>query len=535
MTRARWITSILVLSALWLLGALVFVPRLERELAVTSRSMLSQQPLLARRLNHLQLEFDGQRAHLSGKVRTVQDRLTVETAVRDLVRAPTPLAASLGLRFNPVADIRNDIEVLPFPSGWMLLAANGPQAKLLGTAANDYEARDLSRSVQNGWSAKGGTTEGTLTTDTESHDEADNVTTTLRSMPAPPTTAQAYLARIGESWKELTLAATDETLQAEARAHGVSETDWRQRVLPVLHELRAALKQQQTTEAERQRLARLPPGHLFIATRASQVILRGEVGTAAMKRAILDEALEVFSQRRVRDEIRISSQRRPAGEFGPITTALLPSPKEKNGRAMFISLSGDAWQPVDWQIAPAEQSWNNNLPTGLDAALLRNDSAVLSTWLESANNDPSGPQPLPAFITLALFDSKVILSGQVAEESARSQIIAAVRKAYAPRVIVLHDELRLHADCKPSNGIIHTVSTLPAAVTHGLGSFAIAVPGGAWSVIPVTRDLIEAGGLARSKQLPSGLSVALVEERSAEAIEQLRLWVSNFKSHVSNP
>lgn len=533
MTRARWITSAIVLSVLWLLGAFVFVPRLERELAATARNMLSQQPMLAKRLDHLQIEFNGQQARLSGNVRTVQDRLTVESAVRDLVRAPTPQSASLGQRLNPVADVCNDIEVLPFPSGWMLLAANGPKAKLLGAAANDYEARDLSRSVQDNWSGKGGTAEGILTTDGENRDEAENVASTLRDMPTPSAAVQAYLARIGESWKELPLNSSDDALLAQARAHGVSEVEWQQRVLPLLHEMRTALHQQQVAETERRRLAGLPPSHLFVAARASQVILRGEVGSAAMKRAILDEALAVFSTKHLQDEIRVSPQRRPTGEFGPITTALLPASKEKNGRTLFLGLSDDAWKSVDWQIAPAEQDWNKKLPSGLDSDLLLDDSTALSEWLQTPNG-ASEMEPAPAFITLALFDSKVIVSGQIAEESARSQIIAAARKAYASRVLVLHDELVLRADCKASSGIIHTLSSLPPTVTQGLGSFAIAIPGGNWVIIPVTRDLIEAGGLARSKQLPPGLPAVLVEERSAEAIEQLRFWASNFQSHASN-
>jgi hypothetical protein len=62
---------------------------------------------------------------LSGAVRTAQDRSTLEQAVSELVRAPTPLAASLGLRLNPVSAVHNEIEVAPLPPGWLLLAATG--------------------------------------------------------------------------------------------------------------------------------------------------------------------------------------------------------------------------------------------------------------------------------------------------------------------------------------------------------------------------------------------------------------------------
>lgn len=533
MTRARWITSSLVLCALWSLGAFVLVPRMERDLAAAARDTLSRQPSLQKRLDRLHVAFDGQQALLRGQVRTHDDLQVAEATVRDLVRAPTPLSGSLGLRLNPVSEVRNAVEVLPFPAGWLLLAANGPQATLLGTAANEYEARDLSRSVQDGWNAHGGTTKGALTTDAENHDEAANVTATLRGIPTPPDMAQAYLARIGEPWKELSLNRGDDALFADARAHGVSENEWNQRVVPVLHELRDALKQQQAREIENQRLAHLPAAHLFIATRGSQVVLRGEVGSATMKRTVLDEALAAFTPRRVHDEIRVSAERRPTGDFGPVTTALLPPAKEENGRSLFIGLAGEAWKAVDWQIAPREQSWKEELTPGLKTTDLLNDSIALTEWLQAAQDDTAPPEPPRAFITLALFDGKVIVSGQVAEEATRSRVIAAVRKAYAPRVLVLHDDLLVHAACTPSNGIVHTLGSLPPADAGG--TFAIAFPGGSWTRIPVTKDLLEAGGLARCKQLPAGLSAALVEERSAEAIEQLRLWMSRPQSPVSLP
>lgn len=533
MTRARWITSSLVLCALWSLGAFVLIPRMERDLAAATRGTLARQTSLQKRLDRLQVAFDGQQAVLTGKVRTHDDLHAVEQAVRDLVRAPAPLAASLGRQLNPVADVRSMVEVLPFPAGWLLLAANGPQAKLLGTAANEFEARDLYRSVQDGWSARGGTADGDLTTDGENHDEAANVSATLRGIPQPADMAHAYLARIGETWKDLSLNRSDDALFADARTHGVTEEEWNKRVVPVLHGLRDQFKQQQAAEIEQQRLAHLPAAHLFIAARGSQVVVRGEVGSTQMKHAVLDEALTAFTPRRVRDEIRVSPQRRPTGEFGPVTTALLPPTTDKNGRSLFIGLSDEAWKAVDWQIAPQEQSWKEDLSGGLKPADLLNDSEALTEWLQAPNDSTAPPEPPPAFITLALFDSKVIVSGQVAEESTRARIVAAVRKAYAPRVIVLHDDLRVQAACRPSTGVVHTVGSLPSADLGG--TLAIAFPGGSWTSIPVTKDLIEAGGLARCKQLPAGVSAALVEERSAEAIEQLRLWMSRPQSHASNP
>jgi osmotically-inducible protein OsmY len=531
MTRARWILSAATLFVLWLVGALLLVPQMQRDLDAAAQSVLAGQAALEKRLGRMQLVFDGQQARLTGSVRTPQDRHLVETAVRDLVRVPTPLTGSLGLRLNPVSHVLNEIEVSPYPPGWLLLAATDTRARLLGAAANDYEARDLARGVQADWGAKGGSAEGTPDIDRDNHDEAASVSATLRGMPEPRQTAQAFLARIGQPWKELTLTQTDTELLNEARALGVSDADWQSHVLPALHQLRETFQQQRHARAERERLAGLPPGHLFIAVRDQEVVLRGEVGTPAMKHSILNEALAIFAPRRVHDEIRVSAQRRPTGDFGPVTTALLPMTPKTGGRSFFLGLSGDAWKPVDWQITAEEQSWKKELPAGLQASMLQDDSTALTGWLQGEGSyAPTEPPPTqPAFITLALFDSKAVLSGQVAEESVRARLVAAARRTYGPRILVTSDDLHVRGGCRPASRIPHTFQSLPKPpVTSSAGLFAIAKPGETWTVIPVTRELVEAGGLAKSSQIPNGIPAGLVEDLSAEAMEQLRMHLARL-------
>lgn len=531
MTRARWILSAASLFALWLVGALVCVPRLQHDLEAATQDVLSKQPALLKRLSGLHVTFDGQQARLAGSVRTMQDRSKIEATVNNLVSAPAPLFGGLARHLNPVSSVHSKIEVAPYPPGWLLLAANGEHARLLGTAANEYEARDLARSVQESWSAQGGVTEGMPDTDTDSHDEAANVSATLRAVPAPQPTAQAYLARIGQSWRELALNQSDADLLAETRGLGVSESEWQQHVQPALRELRNTQQRQRQTRAENERLAKLPPGHLFLAVRDQQIILRGEVGSDEMKRAILDEALATFSpHHRLHDEIRVSAQRRPSGEFGPITTALLPEGSKSGGRSYFLGFSGDAWKPVDWQITANEQSWKQDLPAGLKASALQNDSTLLTNWLQG--DDTNAPAPAmsmePAFISLAMFDTKVIISGQVAEEAVRAQLIAAARQAYSPRFLVISDDVHVRGNCDPAGNILQTLKSLPPPpAAHSAGIFAIAKPGGAWTVIPVAGELVEAGGLAKSGLLRPGIPAVVVEDLAAEAIEQLRLHLAH--------
>lgn len=534
MTRARWTTAVITLAALWLLGALVLLPRMQRDLENAAHRALEQPSTLAGRLGRLRMSFDGQQAWLSGTVRTPQDRLIIESAVRDLVHAPTPLAASLGMRLNPVADVLNEVTVAPYPAGWLLLAAADLRAHLLGAAANEFEARDLARNVQEHWSVQGGVVEGMPGIDAGSHDEAETVAATLRSVPPPQTGAQMHLARIGGPWQPLALDQTDDALLAEAGRLGVTSSEWQQLVLPALKQLRARSKEQHAAEAEQRRLAQLPPAHLFIAVRGQKIVIRGEVGSEAMKQVVLDEALAVFATQHVQDEIRVNSRRRPTGDFGLITTVLVPARGDATGKLLHLGIADEAWKPVDWQVAADSQPWKKDLPARLDASLLAQDSAAVIGWLQGAASGMPASPWRPAFISLAIFGSKVVLSGQVAEESVRAQVVAAARRAYAPRRLVLHDDLFLDAACRPSSGSQHTLRSMPPAPSdEGAGVFAIALPGGDWSIIPVTAALVEAGGLGRSKQVPSGLSAALVEERSAEAIEQLRHWISRPQAQIS--
>lgn len=526
MTRARWLLSAASLLVLWLLGALVFLPRMEKDLEAAAQAALSRQPSLAGRLDALHLEFDGQQARLTGSVRTPQDRTAIESALLHQVRVPS----GLGRHLNPVGGVHSEIQVVPAPPGWLFLAAQGSHARLLGKAASNYEARDLARSVHESWNTQGGVTEGAPAIDPAHHDEAATVAATLRAVPPPQADAQAHLARIGQSWQELALNKTDAGLQAEARVLGVTDAEWQHTILPALQDLRAVHHRQQLAQMEKERLARLPPGHLFLAVRDDQIVLRGEVGSAAMKRAVLEEAIHAFSPRRLHDEIRVSPQRRPEDDFGPITTALLPEGSKAGGKSCFLGFSGGAWKPVDWQTAPGEQSWKQDLPSGIDVRLLLQDSVVLSGWLQGdgAYAPPSAQPAEPAFIALALFGTRAILSGQVAEESVRAQLIAAAHRAYSPQFLVISEFIHVRARCQPSTGILQTLQSLPAAPSPGGPAvFAIARPGGAWTLIPVTQPLVEAGGLSRSGLVPAGIPPSVVEDLASESVEQLRMHLAH--------
>lgn len=536
MNRARWITSAAIFLVLWLVGALILAPTLRRTLEQAAKETLSRPPADARRLARIEVSFEGQHARAAGKVRSEADRAAAIATLRDHVRAPVPWSGSLGLSLNPVASVSDYIQVAPFPPGWLMLAATGAEARLLGSTAHEFEARDLARSIQNVWSNNGGRVEGMPEVDPEGHDEAPNVATSLRGLPRPQTAPALHAARIGGVWRPLPLGDSDESLRAQTAVLGVTDNEWRRLVLPALRQVRDAQARQRQEAAEKQRLAALPPGHLFIAARDAEVTLRGELGSEAMKRDVLDEALIIFAPLRVHDEIRVSSRRRPGVDFAPLSTALLPPRKGKadktkdQAKALFLGFDHEAWTAVDWQVSSDAEPWKNQLPSGLDATLLKADSAAVIDWLQGATKPAPPAHVRPAFLTLALFEGRAILGGQVAEEATRTQVIAAARRAYAPAFLVQHDQLQVEAACRPFRSLLNTLKSLPPPPRGQEGVFAIAAPAESWNILPVTDALVEAGGLGRSGQLSATLPATLVESRSQEALEHLREWRSRLHS-----
>ena len=117
MKPVRCLLAAAVFAAFWCAGAFVLLPRMEAKLATAAREALAMQQTLVKRLDKVQTAFQGQIAHLTGQVRSVQDKLTIEAAVHDHVRAPTMIVSGFGQTLNPVAAVKNDIEIVPFPPG----------------------------------------------------------------------------------------------------------------------------------------------------------------------------------------------------------------------------------------------------------------------------------------------------------------------------------------------------------------------------------------------------------------------------------
>jgi hypothetical protein len=180
MTRTRWLIAGLWLLAFWLAAALVVAPRIERDLTTAALAATKDLPT---GYQAPEVRFEGQQALVSGRVRREEQRAEIVATLKGKLRADSLLGAGL----NPVQSVADELEIVPYPPGWLMIAANGPRGQLLGSAATDYEARDLATLLGQKWSEKGGYLDSHVRPAPEVHDEAPEVQAMLAKLPMPRT------------------------------------------------------------------------------------------------------------------------------------------------------------------------------------------------------------------------------------------------------------------------------------------------------------------------------------------------------------
>lgn len=532
MTRARWLIAGSSLLLFWLLAGTVWAPAIQRELTRSANQLFSQEkdsypPVRA--------SFEGQEAILTGKVRRAEQRSAAERRARESVRASLALAANLGSGLNPVTHVANQIEVVPLPPGWLMLAAQGEYARISGIAATDFEARDALARVQESWSAHGGRLEGKVLTAGDRFDEAPDAEKTLATVPPAQSfggdSAQIQIARLGREWERLNLDAADERLHEQTLAMGLTETEWENHVLPGILATRKHQKIQREREAEIARQAKLPPPHVFLAARDHRILLRGETASLMLKRELLNATISAFPDWKVLDDIRVNPERRATGDFGVLSSALLPqtppSSKDKTaGKALALGLPGQGWHILDWQVGGDEaQPWLEVLPKDLPGALVTADGVTLVEWLQGKTHGiPGLPQRAqPSFLTLTLLPDRVILAGQLAEEALRTQLIEAAQRTYGGRARIIADGLLARGTCEPSADVMQTMASLPPLPGPSQPPvLAFARPGQVWKTTPATPGLLEAGGITQSKFLPADFPASMAEDTFADAFDYIR-------------
>ncbi len=534
MTRAQWLTAGSWLLLFWLLAGMVWAPALERRLERRAAELLAEadtghEPARAR--------FDGQRAIVTGRVRHPAMREDIASRLRHGLRAPGLFSAKL----NPVTELRDEMELSPYPPGWLLLAVSGKRAELAGLAATEHEARDLARLLEERWLAAGGRMDSRVAAAPERFDEAQDVTATLEHFPSPPQdsgpdSARLYLARIGGAWERLQPDMTDDALKQRAEPQGVLAADWSLLKVPVYY-TRKYQDNERARLAEQERQSRLPPPHVILAARAGRLLARGEVALLAQKREFLNTLIQAFPDWRVLDDLRVNPARRAITGYGPVTSALLP--QDAGGKSLALGLPGKGWHIVDWLEEDEEgagKDWRAELPADLPQELVAADMRMAADWLtDDAQGIPSLPIPAqPSFLTLTLLPDKAILAGQIAEEPLRMRLVQAARLVYAGRTILLADGLLARGTCEPTADVEQTVRSLPPPPRPGQPPvLAFARPGEVWRALPAAEPLLAPGALAGSPLLPEDFPAAMAEDTFAEGFDHLRHHWRNAVNHAT--
>lgn len=530
MTRACWFIAGSWLLLFWLLAGTVWGPMLERRLA---RQAILLTDAVPTGYPAVMVSFSGQQAQVTGKVRHEAQRQEILNRLKQQVRTPGWLSAGL----NPVTAVRDDLEIAPYPTGWLLLAGQGSRGRLLGTLASDYEARDVGRLMEDRWTKAGGLLITEVKTDSGRFDEAPGIQMSLDQLPAPRPamggeSGQVQIARLGGGWERLMLEATDDRVREGLKAYPITEAEWQSVIKPALDQVRRYQDSERARIAEAERQAKLPPPHVFLAARDQRVLLRGEVASMKIKRELLNAVIGAFPEWRVIDDLRVNAGRRAVAEFGPITTALLPLSQDTGaGKSLALGLSGVAWEFVDWQSGEDTQPLKKLLPADLPVPLLMEDRRMVTQWLQgSALGIPTLPIPAqPSFLTLTLLPDKVILAGQLAEEPLRARLVEAVKNAYAVQAVLFSEALLARGTCEPTVEVEQTVRSLPPLPKPGEAPvLAFARPGQVWKSQPATPQLLEAGALAKSPLLPMNFPAAMAEDTfAAEAYDHIRHYWRN--------
>lgn len=507
--------SIWLLASFWAVlclgGAMWAALGLQEELTSAATAKLLAEDAAP---EELKVAVAGQSVRLTGTAnrQTDIDRM-VKLASHDL-RLPGVLDA--GLRFNPVRQVINQIRLVIRPEGWGVLAATGTAVHLRGISGSESEANRLELAVRSSGQLSR-MFASDLAVDGEIFIESDQLETTIQSVPELTSEAikQGLLAVTiwGRKWKVLDVTKPAEVLRKEVLALGLPETAWESDLFTEVERVRSAREAYVSAEEEKSRLERLAPGHVVMAVRGSQVLLRGELGTPQSCELLADAIRLAAQDRVVIDELAHSSHRKPEDSPKLLASTVPRMPVGLLAKFIAVGTPGSGWKTFDMDSVDLENQASITqamLPEGLDLRLALPDVTTALTWINSIDAAPMQRDVarMPPYFMLTAVGNHVYLRGAVAEEAVRTQVEAAVRRLYASRELDV--EVRLDGTCQSIGQALQTLATLPPPPSPETSGFiAFAFGGEEWRRKPIQARLLEPAGLQQSGLLPDGLSVNL--------------------------
>lgn len=482
--------GLLVLAALGVAGVAVVAPRIEARVLRAAEAALRSAPG-ARAWKDVTVSASGRAITLAGRVR--------EADAAEAARERVASAVSLASR------VTNTIRVEPLPSGFVLLGRTAGALRLAGIVASASERDDIAIEVRRLHGKPGLALRNEIAVDDEAVARSKSPQPTLRSVPAPEGDADALgwlaIARMGETWR---MAPLDGSAKPEAILTASQRTP---PVTALLAEAKAFHDAAKNARAERERLAALPPPHLFLCARRGELLVRGELADPAAKTRCIERILSEFQGWRVTDALRISAGRNP---FTSLDTLLddLPHWPLEGELASAAGIGGSGWITLELPRADVRAALETSLRDRMSLPGLLEDARACQAWLR----EPAAPSARPpSWLALVIFHERAYLSGEMADEAARSQILASVRAAYPGRHLI--HKLALNPACQPAPQVLHTLKTLPPLPPAARGIAAFAILGQPWKTRELDPAWLDSADLAASGLLPEKFPA----ERAREA------------------
>ncbi len=515
--RKYWFIAIALWAGLMILGWAVWAARIERSLETAAREVLRLHPQ-ARHLKDVAVAFDGQQAVLTGTVHKAAMRgLAAQIVGHELRRA-----SGLGLALNPVTAVRNQIGIDALPPGWLMLVLDGNRITLLGLAGSEEE-RDLVTQTAEKLLVKPGVDfRKTVAVDDQKAASSDEIDVTLGSLPAKMRTlneqAAVLTARVGEEW-QIHEPDEEDALKEWLSISGGTRAQWETEALPAVKMARQRRAAQRIEAAEAARKARLPAPHVILGIRGSDVLVTGEVGSAALKTQLIEATLRACVGMRVFDQLRVTGDRRPVVDAATTLSFFPPVTDGSRTGLVAVAVPGGQWKVVTLPAADVAASILAALPRDIDAKLVEPDARSVARWYADTSPDPNAQ--IKPCVTLAVFGDRAWLRGQVAEESSRTQILDAARQAYPNHVLV--QLITLNTRCSPVDEALPTARSFPGApAPDAPGIVAFAIPGEAWKAAPVSSAIFGPDGIGKAGIVPPGFPLQTAVEEFSEALDALK-------------
>ena len=509
-----WLLALLWL-ALCLGGALWAALGLQAKVGQLAGAKVEELAKDTEVLADLKVHAEGRAVVLSGSVNRSSDVDRVMQTLGADVRMPG--AFGKGGPYNPVQRVVNQLSLIPRPQGWGVLAATSGAVHLRGMAGSQNEADRLALAVKSSGQLDNKFVSA-LMVDGEIFVESDNLEKTIQAVPSMSADSikQGFLAvaRWGGDWHVLDLEKPAEVLRREVLALGLPQEAWETELFAEVSRVRSAREAFVTDSMEKKRQGALASGHVVMAVRGSEILLRGELGSDNACKLLADAIRVSNPDRIIIDELAHSSHRKPDDSPRLLTSAL---PKLAGGllvKYLTVGTPETGWKSMDLDQLDIEKQdtiTQEMLPEGMDRRLVLPDVSTALAWLLSIDGAPKmrDGASTPPYLMIAAVGNHVYLRGVVAEEGMRTQVEAAARRLYSSRELDV--AVRLDTSCQAVGLALQTIATMPpppSPETAGFLSFSFA--GEEWHGKPALARLLEADGLEQAGLLPEGFSVNLI-------------------------